>query len=279
MDVIALVGPAGTGKSHRALVVGHQHKADAIIDDGILIKDGKIIAGRSAKKEKNKIMAIRRAIFAIPGHADEVMAAIEKIKPERLLIIGTSETMAHKIAEVLHLPAVSLMIHIEEIASAKELEKASYYRKKEGKHIIPVPIIELKPHFSGFLVNPLQSFFKKPGGGVKKLGEKSIVRPIFSYYGRLEIDDSTITAIISGLARKNGSISKVSRVKVNHIRSGDDEAGIEISCDVVLYYGVKLSDAMRQTQAKIKEDVEYMTGMQVSRVNVRVCGLAVKAQP
>ena len=42
MDVIALVGPSGTGKSHRALMVARQNKADAIIDDGILIKDNKI---------------------------------------------------------------------------------------------------------------------------------------------------------------------------------------------------------------------------------------------
>ena len=51
MDVIALVGPSGTGKSHRALMVARQNKADAIIDDGILIKDNKIIAGHSAKRE------------------------------------------------------------------------------------------------------------------------------------------------------------------------------------------------------------------------------------
>ena len=67
MDVIALVGPSGTGKSHRALVIAHKHKADAIIDDGILISDGKIIAGHSAKQEASKIMAVRRAIFVLPG--------------------------------------------------------------------------------------------------------------------------------------------------------------------------------------------------------------------
>ena len=59
MDVIALVGPSGTGKSHRALWVAQQNGADAIIDDGILIKDGKVIGGSSAKKEKNRIMAVR----------------------------------------------------------------------------------------------------------------------------------------------------------------------------------------------------------------------------
>ena len=45
MKVIALVGPSGTGKSHRALLVAHEQKADAIIDDGILIKDGKLLDG------------------------------------------------------------------------------------------------------------------------------------------------------------------------------------------------------------------------------------------
>ena len=68
MEVIALVGPSGTGKSHRALVVAHNEKADAIIDDGILIKDNKIIAGRSAKREASKIMAVKRAIFILEDH-------------------------------------------------------------------------------------------------------------------------------------------------------------------------------------------------------------------
>ena len=35
MEVLALVGPSGTGKSHRALVVAHDYNVDAIIDDGI----------------------------------------------------------------------------------------------------------------------------------------------------------------------------------------------------------------------------------------------------
>ena len=93
MDVIALVGPSGTGKSHHALIVAHKHKADAIIDDGILIKDGKIVGGHSAKKEQSKIMAVRRAIFVLPGHAEEVQAAIKEAKPHRILILGTSENM------------------------------------------------------------------------------------------------------------------------------------------------------------------------------------------
>ena len=154
MDVIALVGPSGTGKSHRALLVANQYKADIIIDDGLLIKDGKIIAGSSAKKEKSRIMAVRRAIFILPGHAEEARNAIEREQPNRMLILATSENMVHKIAKILRLPAVSRVIHIEDIASETDMKKAAFHRLKEGKHIIPVPTIELKPHFSGYLVDP-----------------------------------------------------------------------------------------------------------------------------
>ena len=41
-----------------------------------LIKDNKIIAGHSAKREASKIMAIRRAVFVVPGHAEEVRLSL-----------------------------------------------------------------------------------------------------------------------------------------------------------------------------------------------------------
>ena len=37
MEVLALVGPSGTGKSHRALLVAHNNQADAIIDDSEIL--------------------------------------------------------------------------------------------------------------------------------------------------------------------------------------------------------------------------------------------------
>ena len=38
MEVIAFVGPSGSGKSHRAIGIAHQYNCDAIIDDGLLIQ-------------------------------------------------------------------------------------------------------------------------------------------------------------------------------------------------------------------------------------------------
>lgn len=273
MDVIALVGPSGTGKSHRALMVARQNKADAIIDDGILIKDNKIIAGHSAKREASKIMAIRRAVFVVPGHAEEVRNAIEKEQPNRILILGTSENMVHRIDKALNLPPISKIINIADIATKAEMAKAQFYRNREGKHIIPVPTIELKPHFSGYLIDPIQSFFKKSSTKRRRLGEKSIVRPIFSYYGRLIIDDATILSIIKYIAKDENFDFKVSHIHVDHVWEKGEDKGIKVSFEVVLNYGSHIPTIIQGIQKKIKEVVEYMTGMFVHDVDIVVKGL------
>ncbi len=275
MDVVALVGPSGTGKSHRALQVAQEHNADAIIDDGILIKDGHIIAGESAKTEKNKIMAVKRAIFVLPGHAEEVREAIQRIQPHRILIIGTSENMVHKIAQTLKLPSIQLIVRIEDIASRAEMDLARFHRMKEGKHIIPVPTIELKPHFSGYLVDPLQSIFKRSRVRRRKLGEKSIVRPVFSYYGKLIIDDRVILAVVEKVLKDVENIENVKKVTVGHLYKGEENRGLQITCEVVLNYGSHIPTLVEQTQNKIREAVEYTTGMIVQSINILVKALYV----
>ncbi len=277
MEVMALVGQSGTGKSHRALIVAHEYKADAIIDDGILIQDGKIVAGHSAKREASKIMAVRRAIFSIPGHAEEVKQAIKEKSPRRILVLGTSENMVHKIAKILGLTAIKKIIRIEDIASKEEMEKARDCRIKEGKHIIPVPTIELKPHFSGYLIDPLEIFFKKPQAKRRRLGEKSIVRPIFSYYGKLLIDDSAIAAIVDKVATNKANISKTSQVRVKRIREADEDRGIDVTLEVTMRYGTNLLSTVSEVQSEIKIAVEHMTGMIVKQVNVVVKTLTVGA--
>lgn len=275
MDVVALVGPSGTGKSHRALQVAQEHNADAIIDDGILIKDGHIVAGESAKTEKSKIMAVRRAIFVLPGHAEEVREAIQKIQPHRILIIGTSENMVHKIAQTLRLPSIQLIVRIEDIASRAEIDLARYHRLKEGKHIIPVPTIELKPHFSGYLIDPLQSLFKRSRVRRRKLGEKSIVRPVFSYYGKLIIDDSVIVEVVKKVVSAKEFIKSVKKITVDHLFKGEDDRGLQITCEVVLNYGNHIPTLVEQTQNNIREAVEFTTGMIVHSINIVVRALYV----
>lgn len=274
MDVIALVGPSGTGKSHRALIVAHDHQVDAIIDDGLLIKDSKIIAGYSAKKEASRIAAVKRAIFMDRQHVAEVYEAIVRIQPEKILILGTSANMIHKIIEALKLPPLSKLIRIEDIASKAEINKALESRLKEGKHIIPVPTIELKPHFSGYLIDPLEIFFKKSQNRQRrKLGEKSIVRPTFSYYGKLLISDAAIAAIVSHVAILDRKITRANQVNIRY--SQDKEKGLTINLDVTVRYGYSIWEIVKQVQHKIKSIVEYMTGMTVKEVNVAVKKLTI----
>ena len=72
MEVYALVGPSGTGKSHQAMNVAYDYGIDTVIDDGLLIKDGFKVAGSSAKREATALGAVKRAIFLDPQHAREI---------------------------------------------------------------------------------------------------------------------------------------------------------------------------------------------------------------
>ena len=48
VQVTALVGKSGTGKSFRAQLIAQKYNIDVIVDDGLLIHGQKILAGRSA---------------------------------------------------------------------------------------------------------------------------------------------------------------------------------------------------------------------------------------
>ena len=45
VQVMALVGKSGTGKSFRAQLIARKYNIEAIIDDGLLIQGQKILAG------------------------------------------------------------------------------------------------------------------------------------------------------------------------------------------------------------------------------------------
>ena len=272
MEVVAFVGPSGTGKSHRALAVAHDNKSEAIIDDGLLIKGTKILAGSSAKSEQNRIQAVKRAIFSDQEQVDEVKKAIAEAKIERLLVIGTSENMALKICLRLGLPKPAKFVKIQDIASKHEINRARQIRLKEGKHIVPVPTVELKPHLSGILVDlPHHLFSRKKK--IRVSDEKSIVRPSFSYYGKLAISDYVVIDIVNIIVGKIRGIDRVPNIKVR--RPSDPVKGMTIYIDLVLFYGANIFEVVSALQHKVKEKVEMMTAMRVKEVNVDVKSLSV----
>lgn len=275
MKCIGFIGPSGTGKSHHALVVAHDYNIDCIIDDGLLIYHNKIVVGHSAKEENNRMQAVRRAIFFYPDHAASVRQALAKIAPDQLLILGTSKHMIHRICEALHLPEASQFIHIEDVSSAAEIAKAREIRNKEGKHIIPVPTMELKSHFHGYLLDPIRALLRGKGGKKEGDVEQSVVRPVFSYYGKLVFSDDVLFAIVRHCLSQIKGIARVNRVKVAK-NYETDHNGLAIILTITVYYGESLKQLMRTIQDQVQHDIEYMTGMSVDVMKITVRGIATK---
>ena len=161
IKVFALVGRPGTGKSFRAKLVAQKHGIDLILDDGLLISDQKIIAGKSAKKEKTFLGAVKTALLDDQSHRNEIFKALQKQKFKRILIIGTSDRMTRKIALRLGLPAPSKYIRIEDVASEEEIETAIRSRTVEGKHVIPVPAIEISRNYPSVVYDTIKVFSRK----------------------------------------------------------------------------------------------------------------------
>lgn len=184
--------PSGTGKRHRALWVAKEHNIDYIIDDGLLIRGNGVVAGKSAKREKTRVGAVKTAVFTDDEHAFEVSMALKQNKVNRLLILGTSDGMVAKIAKRLGLHGIDETVYIQDISSQYEIQQALNTRRTEGKHVIPVPTLELKKDFSGYMLDPLNLLRRKGLGDYEMVGEKSVIRPTFSYLGRYTISDYTI---------------------------------------------------------------------------------------
>ncbi len=268
MKIYALVGSSGTGKSYKAVDFANNHKIECIIDDGLLIKDGKILAGTSAKKEPTSIAAIKRAIFMDEDHALEVKKAIEELNPASILILGTSTNMVKRIAETLSLPKPDKIIMIEDIATKEEMELARKQRMEEGKHIIPVPALEIRKDFSGYFIDPLKIFrFYGKDRKVEAL-EKTVVRPTFSYMGKFYISDLAIESLIAYNARCIGNIYRIFNIDV----LGRSE-GVFIYFDTIVVYGPPIYDMLNTLQKKIARDIYWITGLNVLQVNIVVKGI------
>jgi hypothetical protein len=263
-NIFALVGPSGSGKSHRASLVAVDRGVDTIIDDGLLIHHGRIVAGHSAKREATRMAAVKRAIFQDPEHQAAIRAGLEAIHPDSLLILGTSRHMVEHIVSALDLDGAQLtIIPIEEITSPDERRIARYVRKTEGKHVIPAPTMEVRKSFSGYLVDPLRFIFRKKGRQVEV--EKSIVRPTYSSLGRFYISDTVLSSIAS---RALSDVPEIARISGVVVQSTPD--GIIIQIDVVPRIARHLFATLGRVQESVRRDIEAMTSLNVLAVQVEV---------
>lgn len=271
--VYALVGKSGTGKSFRAKLLAEKIGIPYIIDDGLLISDETILAGRSAKLEKLYISAIKTALFASPQHKDDVVKVIQERKIKKILILGTSVKMVERLAERLELPPISQIIQIEEIASTKDIEDAIKSRNEEGKHVIPVPAIEVKKDYAQILSDSIRIFFKgeKRQGGDKKsrFFEKSIVQPDFQNSagpgGKVTISEAALTQMIFHCIDEYDGGVQVNKVKVKVGRSG-----YSIDLFIVVSYGKPLTNDLEELRKYIQDSIHRYTGIIVEMLEISV---------
>ena len=272
MEVIAFFGPPGTGKSDRALVVAYENKASCIIDDGILIYHSRIVAGKSAKREESRLKAVRRAIFWDAEQREEVRQALEKINPKRVLILGTSDRMVETICKALGLPNPSKYIRIQDVARPDEMLKAKEARNKEGKHVIPVPTMELKPYFKGYLIDPLRFFRNRKKEMPKRFSEneeRSVVRPVFSYYGKLSFSDRVIESLVYYAVRD------MKKIRITYVRSEKSTGqmnGLILFIDVSVKPGTpqEIKKIIHTMRDRIQREIEHTTGMSLDTIKVNV---------
>ncbi len=267
IQVFALVGKSGSGKSFRAQLVAQKHGIELIIDDGLLIKGQKILAGKSAKKEAGMLTAIKTALFNEDEHAEEVKNALRRENFKRILILGTSIAMTKKIAKRLGLPPPSKIIKIEDIATTEEIDTARRIREEEGKHIIPVPAIEVKknyPHIFFDSVKVLLShrfrLFSKD-----KTFEKTVVRPQYSKRGKVAISETALTQMVLHCIDEFNPELKVSKIIIH---KNNENYSIEII--LTIPYGTQISGDLHNLQRYITESLEQFTGILLNEVNITV---------
>ncbi|MDR1620758.1 MAG: hypothetical protein LBS00_00100 [Synergistaceae bacterium] len=263
IEVSAFVGAAGTGKSQRASQVARQYGIDFVIDDGLLVSKGQIMAGKSAKSEKNMVRAIRRALFEYAPHRLEVVNFLASHVPCKVMVIATSRSMMEKIVEKLGLPRPQRVIDITEVASNEEISNALKERREKKQHVVPVSRTQIQRNFAGKFVSQLKDLFKSKD---RQDENRTVVKPPFSFDGHVTIEPEAIVAMIRRLIVLGDHIHHVH--ELNLVPDGD-------VLNVNLVVDVKLGDKnvlylARLLQKKLTVGLSFFTGMEVKKVNIRI---------
>lgn len=262
MKAYALIGESGSGKSYNSISIAAKYGLNYIVDDGLLICQNKVAAGKSAKKESTYVAAVKRAIFLDDEQVKDVKAVLEKAENPGILVLGTSEKMVEKIRERLNLPLYTEIIRIEDVSTPGDITKAKLTRQSQGKHVIPVPVMEIKKTFSGYFLDPLRVFRKNSYSSKE---DKSIVRPTYSYLGEYSINDTVLCDLASYEVSKCNGVERVSRVTVDKV---DDN--VIFNVDVHVVYGTNIPECSEKIKACVKESIERYAAVYIDYVNVNI---------
>ena len=275
MKVASFTGKSGTGKSFQATALAQSRGFDAIIDDGLLIYKGRIVAGSSAKKCASKAAAMRTALFNYEDHREAVREAIQQYDPEALMIIGTSDRMTDIVADQLGIGPIGERIYIEDVTTEEEREIARHFRQDEGEHVIPAPVGQLRRDFAGYFMDPIKHFIDRAKGNAVHPGarreddegpnDRTVVRPTFSYSGSVTISEQEIRDIVRIAAEKYESHLAV----VDRMNNGK-QTNMSVTIDVMAIRDPAAVDMCIALQKDVFEALAEMTAFTIESVNVRI---------
>ncbi len=279
MRIVSFTGKSGTGKSYQATSLAQRRGFDAIIDDGLLIYKGQIVAGTSAKKCASKAAAMRTALFNYEEHRNEVKSALVRYQPKTLMIIGTSDRMTNIIAEQLGLHEPEERIYIEDVTTEEERAEAAHHRNDEGEHVIPAPVAQLRRDFAGYFMNPLKLIRDRARGNAVAgrpdreeddgPADRTVVRPQFSYYGKFSISEQVIRDIIRIAALKYEDT-----LVVADRMSNGRQNNMSVTIDVRAIKDPGSVDKCVAFQKDVHEAISNMTAFTIDSVNVRISDIA-----
>lgn len=267
MQIFAFVGKTGTGKSYNAQMVAKQNDISYIIDDAILIKNSKVIAGCSAKTMSSKIASVKAAIFLDEKRANEMIEVIKKEAPNKILILGTSDEMVQKIATNLKLGSIYKTIYIEDVTTEEQRKEATRSRNQEGKHVVPVPTLEIKKQFSGYFMDSLKNLSFRNKEELKELEvtEKTIIRPTYSYLGKYIIAENAINSIINYVSSKVEGITKIYKINTSKFNYG-----MKLDIEIEIKYGMKIPQVCQNLKNTIMYALDSAAGINLFGININI---------
>lgn len=266
ITVYGLVGRSGTGKSYHSKQVAAKYNIQLIIDDGLLIKGDRILAGHSAKQDPNFMAAVKTAVFDDEDHKNQITTALLKEKYRKILLLGTSEKMVIKIAQKLDLPEPTKIIHIEDVASAEDIETAMHIRFTEGKHVIPVPSIEITRSAPQIVYDAIKVRLKKNSLNKNAVSEKTIVRPEFSRPAKDALSETALTQMVKHAISEYDSVMKVKKVKGT--KALDSTYSIQVTVQLPMRHYI--STSITDLQQYIADCLEKFGNIMVRNVNIEI---------
>ncbi|HHY44339.1 MAG TPA: Asp23/Gls24 family envelope stress response protein, partial [Firmicutes bacterium] len=90
-----------------------------------------------------------------------------------------------------------------------------------------------------------------------------VVRPTYSYFGRFYIYDSVVMQIAQRVALEVPGVKRVLKTLVLTVSDG-----ATLDVELVLERGAKVFQVMAAVQRRLKDRIEYLTGIYLQRVDV-----------